>query len=216
MALFPKTRLGRIRALVLVLLLAGLLVYVYGLPALRYWGYEPEEGDIVFQSLPRVSDLVAAIEGITESPYSHCGVVVKEDGKWIVVESIIRVGKEPLFNWIRRGRWGSFAVYRLKERHRSGIPAFTQALHPFLGRPYDYKYRMDDDALYCSELVWKAYKDATGEELGRLVRLGDMNWKPYEKTIVKYEEGPPPLDRLMITPRHLSEAPQLEKVFGGL
>ena len=76
-------------------------------------------------------------------------------------------------------------------------------------------YRMDDDALYCSELVFKAWKNATGQELGMLVPLGEMNWKPYEDTIRKYEHGPPPLDRWMITPQNLSEATQLEKVFGG-
>jgi len=84
-----------------------------------------------------------------------------------------------------------------------------------MGRPYDFKYRMDDDALYCSELVYRAYKNATGEQLGKPVRLGDMNWKPHEATIRKYEGGPPPLDVMIIAPKHLAEAEQLEKVFGG-
>jgi hypothetical protein len=202
------------RAAALVGILAGLLVYFYLIPAVRLAGYAPQEGDIVFQSLPHV-DLVDAIEGITGSPYSHCGVVAREGGTWLVIESIFDVHETPLSSWARRGRWGKFAVYRLKPECRGNIPKFIQELHAFLGRPYDYRYQMDDESIYCSELVWKAWRNATGEELGTLVKLGDMNWKPFEETIRKYEDGPPPLDRWIISPRHLAEAKQLEKACGG-
>ncbi len=39
--------------------------------------YRPQQGDIVFQSLPNPwgMDLVDAIEGSTASPYSHCAMV---------------------------------------------------------------------------------------------------------------------------------------------
>lgn len=118
--------------------------------------------------------------------------------------------------WRRSGgRRGRFAVYRLKSEYRKHIPEFLKALQPFLGRPYDMTYRMDDEALYCSELVYRAYWNATGEKLGTPLRLGDMNWKPYEETIRKYEQGPPPLDRIMIPPRQISEARQLERAFDG-
>ena len=215
MALWPKSRNAKIRALILVLILLGVAGYFCVGPAIRYSQYQPEEGDIIFQSLPRVTDLVGMIEGVTESPYSHCGVVVKENGKWRVAESIGTVRKTSLFKWVMRGRGGKFAVYRLKEEYRKDIPRFIRELEPFMGKPYDFKYRMDDDALYCSELVYRAYKNATGEQLGLLVKLGDMNWKPHETTIRKYEGGPPPLELMMITPKHLSRAAQLEKVFGG-
>jgi len=212
--ILPKGKWGWIRAGVLTGVLAALVGYVYLIPAARLAGYARREGDIVFQSVPH-GDLVDAIEGITGSPYSHCGVVVREGGAWLVIESIGEVRETPLSSWVRRGRADRFAVYRLKPPYAKNIPRFIAELRPFLGRPYDYRYQMDDESLYCSELVWKAYKNATGEELGALVKLGDMNWKPFEETIRKYEGGPPPLDRLMITPRHLSEAKQLEKVFGG-
>jgi hypothetical protein len=212
--IFPKSKWGWIRAVALTGILAGVLVYFYLIPAVRLAGYAPQEGDIIFQSLPHV-DLVNAIEGMTGSPYSHCGVVAKENGMWVVIESIFDVHETPLSSWARRGRWGRLAVYRLKPEYRSHIPKFVQELHEFLGRPYDYRYRMDDETIYCSELVWKAWKNATGEELGTPVRLGDMNWKPFEKTIRKYEAGPPPLDQGIISPRGLSEAKQLEKVYGA-
>jgi len=213
--ILPKTKWGWVRFAVPAAVLLGLLTWLLFIPGVRYLRYAPEEGDIVFQSLPH-ADLVDTIEGVTGSPYSHCGVVVKENGGWVVVEAIGEVRKTPLFAWIRRGRGcGRFAVYRLKPGHREHIPKFIEALEPFMGRPYDFQYRMDDERIYCSELCYKAWKNATGEEMGELKALGDMNWQPYEATIRRYEAGPPPLARKMITPRHLSEAEQLEKVFGG-
>lgn len=66
---------------------------------------------------------------------------------------------------------------------------------------------MDDGRIYCSELIWKAFQRATGEELGRLQSLGELNWNPYAEIIRKIENGKLPLERRMITPRSLTEAP---------
>jgi len=176
--------------------------------------YHPQVGDVLFQALPKGVDLVEAIEGVTGSNYSHCGVVVKdESGNWQVFESIKLVGPVSLESWTNRGRGRKFAAYRLKDENATEIPKLLAALPKYAMRPYDVRYRMDDDFIYCSELIYKAYRDATGKPLGKLIRLGDMNWRPYVATIRKYEGGPPPLDRKMITPIDLSKAPQLEKVF---
>jgi hypothetical protein len=176
--------------------------------------YHPRAGDVLFQALPRGVDLVEAIEGVTRSNYSHCGVVLKgKDGSWEVFESIGLVGAIPLKNWVSRGRGKKFSAFRLKEEHASELPKFKSALAKYAGRPYDWRYRMDDKFIYCSELVYKAYRDATGKPLGKLAKMGDLNWRPYVATIRKYEGGDPPLDREMITPIDLSKAPQLQKVF---
>ena len=176
--------------------------------------YQPRAGDVLFQALPKTIDLVEAIEGVTLSNYSHCGVVVKnKSGNWEVFEAIGLVGSVPLESWTTRGRGRKFAAYRLRDEHTAEIPKFLGALPKYALRPYDARYRMDDDFIYCSELVYKAYRDATGKPLGKLVRLGDMNWRPHVATIRKYEGGPPPLDRKMITPIDLSKATQLKKVF---
>jgi hypothetical protein len=82
----------------------------------------------------------------------------------------------------------------------------------YVGRPYDIRYEMDDEKIYCSELIYKAYRDATGGELGSLVALGELNWRPYERLIREIEGGPVPVERRMITPHHLSQAQQLELV----
>jgi len=172
--------------------------------------YEPAEGDILFQSFPH-SPLVDTIEGATGSPYSHCGILHRAAGGWVVIEAIGPVQETPLPGWIARGREHGFAAFRLREPYRSRIPAFIRAAQSYEGRPYDFHYDFDDSAIYCSELVFKAFRQAAGEDLGHIQKLGDLHWQPYTAVIRQLEDGRVPLDRRMITPRALSEAPQLQR-----
>ena len=209
-------RLGVTVTVVLLLSLIACAVWdqtrTFDTPAKTSIGYEPIEGDIIFQSLPW-HELTEAIEGSTGSPYSHVGVVALDRGRWVVIEAIGPTIETPLEKWIDRGRHRKAAVYRLQPKYTDQIPAFIDAARDYLGRPYDTRYRMDDEAIYCSELVYKAFQRTTGEPMGELVKLGDLNWQPYIATIRKYEGGDPPLDRQMITPRDLAKAEQLELVF---
>lgn len=173
--------------------------------------YHPQDGDMFFQSLPH-ADLVDAIEGITNSPWSHCGVVVREQNSWLVVESIGRVRKTPLPLWIPRGRKGYFEAYRLRQPPPAGIAPLHPALDRYLGRPYEIHYAPGDDELCCSELVYDAYRDAFGLKLGNWQNLGELNWKSYEQ-FVRSMEGTLPLNRPIITPVQLTLASQLERVY---
>lgn len=193
-------------------LILGVVVVLYGPASWAYWTYFPQEGDVVFQALPH-QEVVDAIEGATDSDFSHCGIVAQVDGRWIVYEALGKVRATPLYDYLLRGRGRGFAVYRWKAAERDRVPAILEQTRTMLGRPYDSRYKMDDERIYCSELIYKAYRDATaGGQAGRLVRLGDLNWGAYEKTIVELEGNAPPLDREMITPRDLALAPQLELV----
>jgi len=68
--------------------------------------------------------MVDAIEGVTSSPWSHCGVVVYEHHCWFVAEAIVNVRKTFLPLWIMRGRGGHFEAYRSK----ISLPAGDQPL----------------------------------------------------------------------------------------
>jgi hypothetical protein len=177
-------------------------------------GYEPQEGDIAFQSLPH-NPLIDAIEGASGSPFSHCGILHRAGTDWVVIEAIGPVRESPLREWIAQGREKSYAVYRLKEKYRGKIPDFIEAAQGYKGRPYDIHYDMDDVAIYCSELIYKAFRKATGEELGKLQTLGELKWQPHAAVIRQIEGGTVPLERKMITPRSMSEAAQLERVYGS-
>jgi hypothetical protein len=221
--LFPSNRAGRIRLLFLAAVFA-ILAFVYREQCLflltrmpvvvYYFQYPPREGDVVFQSLPH-GDLVDAIEGITHSPYSHCGVVLRNDkNQWMVVESIFNVHETPLFLWMLRGRGGDFTAYRVDEKYSPLLPDFKKDPLSYLGRPYDFDYDLTKaPAVYCSDLVYLAFDQASGEKMGTLEKLGDLDWKPYEPFIKSEQRGGLPLDREMITPASLARASQLHEVY---
>jgi hypothetical protein len=174
--------------------------------------YLPKEGDILFQSLPH-SALVDAIEGATKSPYSHCGIVAQKNGAWTVIEALEPVRETPFAKWTAQGRDGTFGGYRLNAQLSAKIPEILTQARTFLGRPYDIRYRFDDEYIYCSELIFKAVKNATGVELGKVQKLGELDWGPHLALICALEGGLPPLSREMISPQSLSEAKELTKVF---
>src|SRR5438132_8770895 len=96
----------------------------------NFAGYSPKPGDIVFQSFPH-SPLTDMIEGVTESAYSHCGIVAQKKGQWKVIEAVGPVREVPLTDWIQQGRERAFAVYRLKQTYSAEIPAFLQAAEEY-------------------------------------------------------------------------------------
>lgn len=173
--------------------------------------YAIQKGDILFQSLPR-NPLVIAIEGVTDSPFSHCGIIVERSGEWFVLEAIGPVKETPLIDWINQGRDNRFWAYRLKEPLRNRIPDILFEARKQAGKDYDILYRFDNEEIYCSELIFNAVRDATGTELGTIEKLGDLNWKPYEHTIISIQ-GFVPQDREMITPVSLSRAEELFLVY---
>lgn len=193
-----------------VLLLVPTL-WVLGPPAAAYLAYAPQEGDVVFQSLPH-APLVNAIEGGTRSPWSHCGIVAYEDGRWVVYEALGSVRRTSLAEWFWRSRAWQFAAYRIRPEHAAAIPAALENVRTNVGKPYDVRYELDDEKIYCSELVYKGWLAATGQGLGKLVRLGDLHWQPYQQLIEMLEGGSVPVERMMITPRDLALAPELELV----
>ena len=176
--------------------------------------YTPQEGDIFFQSSPK-NPLTEAIEGTTNSPFSHCAILHKVNDQWMFVEAIATVRDTPAATWIHRGRENRYTVFRLKKQYRDKIPSFISAAETYKGLPYDIHFEMDDKAMYCSELVYKAFRDATGEKLGKTQTLGELNWQPHTLFIKSIENGKVPLEREMITPRAVSEASQIEQIYSG-
>jgi hypothetical protein len=175
--------------------------------------YSMREGDIVFQSVPR-NPLVVAIEGMTKSTYSHCGLVAKRNGAWVVIEAIGPVVETPLRSWIARGRGHHFAAYRLEPSFERSIPTIIASARKYLGRPYDIHFEFDEEKIYCSELVFKAVRMATGCSLGRIDRVGELDWRPHEK-FIRTIEAEVPLDRELITPVAISRAKELTKVYAN-
>jgi hypothetical protein len=211
MNILPSTTAGKLRFSVLLVALIC-TAYFSKIQVLYYYlSYSPQEGDIIFQSLPH-GELVDAIEGVTHSPFSHCGVVIRDGNKWVVIESISNVHTTPLLRWMQRGRGAGFAVYRLDCKYQNKISDFKRNLKSYLGLPYNYEFTMSDKEMYCSGLVYKAFLKTTGEQMGSLQKLGDLDWKPFEDFIKSDQGNELPLDRVMITPDSLSHAKQVHEI----
>ena len=200
-------------AICILLGLCGCIAHFWS-PTVAYLKYEPKEGDLIFQSLP-YSKLTATIEGVSGSPYSHCAIVARDPKSrdWIVYEAYNKVEATALRDFIFRGRDYGFSIYRLQTKHEKFISDTLTASRKYLGLDYDLSYAMDDEKIYCSELIWKAFKTASKIELSKTEQLGQLNWRPYIKNIEFFEKGPVPLTREMITPVALAKSPDLDLVY---
>lgn len=140
-------------------------------------GKDLHNGDLIFQTSQSAQS--QAIQLATKSKYSHCGIVYKEDGKWYVFEAIQPVQKTPLDVWIARGKDSHYVVKRLKKANEVLTEAsFTKmkaAAQKMGGKDYDLYFEWSDDKIYCSELIWKIYKESTGLEIGKLQELRDFD-----------------------------------------
>lgn len=178
--------------------------------------YQPQVGDVLVQSIDPCGRLLRTVKGVTESKWCHCGVVDRRNGRWVVCEAVgDGVRYTPLAYFLLRGDEVDFAAYRLKDGSRQLAADLAKCCSTYVGRPYDIQYELDDEKIYCSELVYKAYRDATGgEEVARVQRFGDLNWQPHKDDISHYHGSDDlPLDRMVVTPVSLTRSLQLAKVF---
>ena len=210
--LVPISRAGQVRLGLMMVFLIGLGAAIRLDRVARAFWADKQEGDLVFQSLPR-GPLVDAIEGVTGSDWSHCGVLMKRSGSWYVVEALGEVRWTPYAEWIVRGRGSRVEVYRVASLDAAAAGKLRTELVAFTGRPYDFRYAPGDDEIYCSELVSLVFERGLGMRLADWERLGDLNWKPHEAFIREMEVGPLPLDRRMITPVALTRTPRVTRVF---
>lgn len=170
-----------------------------------------QNGDFIFQHIPvPFADMIA---DMTHSQYSHCGIIVKKAEGFVVLEAVGPVKETPLNEWISRGAGRKFTVVRLKKEYQKYIPVIIREGYVFLHRPYDIQYEWDDKKIYCSELIYKAVLNSTGIVLADFVRLGDMPWQRYEKTIRQLAYGELPLEREMITPQSLVDSDKVDMIY---
>ena len=173
-------------------------------------------GDIVFQTSR--SPQSRAIQSATHSPWSHCGILIRRQGHWAVLEAVEPVKYTSLSEWIDRGKQGKFLVMRLRSalvrRGSTDIQALVNTGATYLGKSYDPLFGWGDDRIYCSELVWKTYHRAWGVDLGQIQTLGQLDLSsPSVQALKKARLGPGclPTDTL-ITPEAIRTSPLLERV----
>jgi len=172
------------------------------------------DGDLVFQRSR--SAQAAAIAAATGSRFTHVGLVRIIDGQPWVLEAVQPVRRTPFEAWAARG---IDQVVEVRRPRAEGLwtPEALARLDTlqaqWLGRPYDLAFAPGDDALYCSELVREAYLRATGLELAPLRPVGSYRVdEPEARRAMLARWGEVPLERPVVAPSDLMEAPVLQPV----
>ena len=97
---------------------------------------------------------------VTDSPFSHEGIAHWCDGTvWVYDVKAEGVRDMPFEFWILDVAEHSLAVRRVRPIYRDRTPqAVAFCRECYLRQvPYDMTFSLDDDALYCAEMVEKAY-----------------------------------------------------------
>jgi len=177
---------------------------------------EIKNGDLIFQT--SLSQQSLAIQFATKSKYSHCGLIFKDQDKFYVFEAVQPVKRTPLDNWIARGQDAKYVIKRLKNADEVLTPQTLQKLkvegEKLSGKNYDLTFEWSDEKIYCSELIWKIYKRATGIEIGKLEKISDFDLtNPAVKKKKRERYGNKiPTDEIVISPAAIFDSPLLMMV----
>jgi uncharacterized protein YycO len=132
-----------------------------------------QTGDLLFQS-GEASGLSGAIAEVTTGkdlvPYTHVGIVsIENDSVFVIEATTPMVCKTPIDTFLNHSARVNdkpvVAVGRLKSEYREIIPQAIVKAEKELGKPYDYVYDPDNDAYYCSELIYFSFLDAEGKPI---------------------------------------------------
>nr|WP_294934843.1 YiiX family permuted papain-like enzyme [uncultured Flavobacterium sp.] len=173
-------------------------------------GNKIKSGDLIFQT--SLSGQSKAIQLATKSKYSHCGIIYEEDGKFYVFEAIQPVKTTPLNKWISRGKDGHYVIKRLKDADKILTKETLRKMkiegEKLKGKNYDLTFEWSDDKMYCSELIWKIYKRATGIEIGKLQKLKDFDLtnEAVKKKMKERYGKKIPMDEVVISPKAIFES----------
>ncbi|NTV19135.1 MAG: hypothetical protein HGA83_06880 [Bacteroidales bacterium] len=129
-----------------------------------------KNGDIVFQrGLNALSRFVVSVDD--GAVYSHVGIVYKSSAGTFVIhvlpdndgetDAVVQI--EAIGDFLSPHNTSQYAIYRYRDEcSKISEQAAASALFLFRDRcGYDYKFDYrDHDRLYCTELVWYAYKNA--------------------------------------------------------
>ncbi|AZZ37177.1 hypothetical protein CIK05_10385 [Bdellovibrio sp. qaytius] len=141
------------------------------------------EGDIILQQSQ--SEQAAAIAEATDSVWTHVGIVIKKSGEWHVAEARGPLQITPIKTFIGRSRNNAYKVMRYGMFTQKMLPKLYAALYKY-NQPYDIFFEFSDERIYCSELVYKVFREVTGRPVGLLQKIKDLKLDgPFVKKLIE-------------------------------
>ncbi|MFH1370279.1 MAG: YiiX/YebB-like N1pC/P60 family cysteine hydrolase [Planctomycetota bacterium] len=159
------------RMIVPVCVLALIVVGCAGIGSSGDIGFSLQSGDLLFRDSD-CGPLCDAIEKVTTgyqgANLSHVGIAAKDaNGQKIVLEAVSKgVVATDLQTFLNHGSdpnsQPKVMVGRLKKPYRRLIPAAIKEAVALKGKSYDKSFAIDNDAYYCSELIYEIFHRANG------------------------------------------------------
>jgi len=211
-------------------LLLSISVVILGCNQTNFGGdsnFALQPGDLLFQDLD-CGPLCDAIEKVTigfrGANFSHVGVVTKDNsGNFVVIEAVSSgVEVTPLQTFLERSfddrQKPKVVVGRLKEPYRRLIPPALKEALALAGKRYDKVFAIDNEAYYCSELIYEIFLRANDNS--PVFALQPMTFKNPDtgQTLAAWEEYfsglgvSIPEGQLGINPGSISRSPVLTMV----
>ena len=168
-----------------------------------------QSGDLIFR---RGTSIESQIVLLTDqnSEYSHVGMIYKINGKLFVIHTVPKeddadpgyIKLESIDEFLSEGKAARVAVYRLVQNFPDKLNiAGSYAYNCYFNKYcFDSNYNLTTDTeLYCTELIWKAYKCAGIDLVNN--RLKNIN------VIVA--------NKIMIMPSSIIESKLLKKIYSN-
>ncbi len=149
-----------------------------------------QEGDLLFQDVD-CGELCEAIEKVTTgydgANFSHVGIAAKDDNDNLVVIEASSKGVQTtrLHDFLNRSfdtnHQPKVVVGRIKHPFRHLIPFALKQAAALKGKPYDKEFVINNEAYYCSELIYEIFLRANDNR--PVFKLQPMTFKdPDTKT----------------------------------
>ena len=172
-----------------------------------------KNGDVIFHTSK--SSQSKMIQDVTQSKYSHVGIIYIKDGETYVMEAVQPVKVTPLNVFIERGVESEYTVMRYKGNlSEEDLNKMYEYGSSQLGKNYDSKFQWSDNTMYCSELVYKIY-ETVGVELCDKKTFSNYNLSSKEvQTAIKNRYNTElDMNEIVVTPVDLSNSNLLTTVF---
>ena len=144
-----------------------------------------ENGDLIFVGA-QTEELSGAINRVTKisdkTNFDHVGLIEKTADSIFVLHAAPKGGsqREEIhhFYTTQTEKNNQIIIYRLKKDYQSTIPNAITEAKTMLGKPYNWLYILNNDELYCSDFVERAFRD------DNVFELIPMNFKNKETGII--------------------------------